>query len=114
MISFSFLVPLALTELFELSGAYLLGIRKKRDLLLILLVNMMTNPALSLCGILLYRVFPIDTVMGIVYWLLEPLIILFEGRMYQIFLGKEHPYCLSFILNMISITGGMLWNCFLR
>ncbi len=106
-----FLVPLFLTVVLEEAGAWLLGIRERKKLVLILLVNMITNPCLTLCGALLYRQFPMHVVRIIVYALLEPLIILAEGRIYQSYLEEEHPYRISFILNLISIGGGILWNC---
>jgi len=105
-----FLVPLFLTVAFEAGGAFLLGIRERKKLLLILLTNMLTNPCLTLCGALLYRHLPMPAVRLIVYALLEPLIILAEGRIYQSYLEEEHPYRISFILNVISIAGGILWN----
>ena len=104
-----FLVPLALTEVFELCGAYALGLRKKA-LLLVVLVNALTNPLLNLVIALLGPGLPGNGLKLLTYGILEPLVILAEGRIYQSCLEESHPYRISVILNMGSILGGLLWN----
>ena len=110
MNNFRFLVPLILTEILEGIGAVLLGIRGRKNLLLIFLANMITNPALTLCGALLYRRLSMNAVLAVIYLILEPLIILAEGKIYESYLEEKHPYRISFILNLISMIGGVLWN----
>ena len=50
-----FLRPLVLTLLFELTGAYLCGIRRRRCLGVVVLVNVITNPLLQIVSGLLSR-----------------------------------------------------------
>ena len=104
-----FLIPLFLTIVLEEAGAWMLGLRG-RQLLIVMLVNMITNPALHLIGILLSRFLSGDTVMGIVYFVLEPIVVLAEGKLYSLERNLPHPYRISLILNVISLTGGILWN----
>ena len=104
-----FLVPMALTAAFEVMTAFLLGIRRPRQLLLVAPVNVLTNPLLHLFAGLLYRVLPMAVIHVLIYAVFEPLVILLEGRIYQMGLDVSHPYRVSFIMNLVTVTGGLLW-----
>ena len=106
-----FLRPLVLTVMLECNGAYALGIRKPRELFLVVLVNAVTNPLLHVCAGLAGRVLSGTMLQILIYGLLEPLVILFEGWVYSKASEMPHPFRVSFILNMTSIAGGILWNC---
>lgn len=106
---FLFLVPMALTVVLEVLTAFLLGIRRPKQLLLVVLVNVLTNPLLHLFAGLLYRVLPMSVIHVLIYAVLEPLVILTEGRIYEMGLEVSHPYRVSFIMNLVTITGGLLW-----
>ena len=106
---FLFLVPMALTAVLEVLTAFLLGIRRPGQLRLVALVNVLTNPLLHLIAGLLYRVLPMTVIHVLIYAVLEPLVILLEGRIYQMGLDVSHPYRVSFIMNLVTVTGGLLW-----
>lgn len=105
------LICLSSTIMIELIMSLLLGIRNKKDILNIILVNIMTNPLVV--SILMYitynRLF--NTTISII--ILEILVILTEGFTYKKVLtfDKINPYVLSLILNISSyFIGGLLNN----
>ncbi len=105
------LICLISTIVIELIMSLLLGIRNKKDILNVILVNIMTNPLVV--SILMYitynRLF--NTTISII--ILEILVILTEGFTYKKVLtfDKINPYVLSLILNISSyFIGGLLNN----
>jgi len=104
-----FFKPLLLTILFESLAALILRIRDKKDLILIVLVNILTNPALVyICLVLMYYL-GIGKTYLITYIILEPIVIYVEYLMYRKYLNSNiNCLKLSIILNIISIIGGIL------
>lgn len=105
------LICLSSTIVIELIMSLLLGIRNKKDILNVILVNIMTNPLIV--SILMYitynRLF--NTTISII--ILEILVVLTEGFTYKKVLtfDKFNPYVLSLILNITSyFIGGLLNN----
>lgn len=104
------LICLISTIVIELIMSLLLGIRNKKDILNVILVNIMTNPLVV--SILMYitynRLF--NTTISII--ILEILVILTEGFTYKKVLtfDKINPYVLSLILNISSYFIGRLLN----
>lgn len=104
------LICLSSTIMIELIMSLLLGIRNKKDILNVILVNIMTNPLVV--SILMYitynRLF--NTTISII--ILEILVILTEGFTYKKVLtfDKINPYVLSLILNISSYFIGELLN----
>lgn len=104
------LICLSSTIMIELITSLLLGIRNKKDILNVILVNIMTNPLVV--SILMYitynRLF--NTTISII--MLEILVILTEGFTYKKVLtfDKINPYVLSLILNISSYFIGELLN----
>lgn len=105
------LICLSSTIVIELIMSLLLGIRNKKDILNVILVNIMTNPLIV--SILMYitynRLF--NTTISII--ILEILVVLTEGFTYKKVLtfDKINPYVLSLILNITSyFIGGLLNN----
>ena len=105
------LICLSSTIVIELIMSLLLGMRNKKDILNVILVNIMTNPLVV--SILMYitynRLF--NTTISII--ILEILVILTEGFAYKKVLtfDKINPYVLSLILNISSyFIGGLLNN----
>ncbi|CDA60755.1 putative uncharacterized protein [Clostridium sp. CAG:524] len=105
------LICLISTIVIEHIMSLLLGIRNKKDILNVILVNIMTNPLVV--SILMYitynRLF--NTTISII--ILEILVILTEGFAYKKVLtfDKINPYVLSLILNISSyFIGGLLNN----
>lgn len=105
------LICLSSTIVIELIMSLLLGIRNKKDILNVILVNIMTNPLIV--SIIMYitynRIF--NTTISII--ILEILVVLTEGFTYKKVLtfDKINPYVLSLILNISSyFIGGLLNN----
>lgn len=103
----SLALSLGLTLLLELPGAWLLGIRKKQDLLLVALVNIVTNPTV----VLILNLVRLQTLPP---WYLiaalELAAVAIEGFIYHKGLSRKgrNPFLLSVILNGISYFGGLL------
>lgn len=106
-----FLYPLTLTLIFELTTAYLTGVRSRRSFLIIFLANCLTNPLLTISISLL----PAKGVMRklIIYGIFEPIVVLSEFLIYRYDLEEDiQPFRLSLILNLVSVFGGLLWLSF--
>lgn len=104
------LICLSSTIVIELIMSLLLGIRNKKDILNVILVNIMTNPlVVSIHMYITYnRLF--NTTISII--ILEILVVLTEGFAYKKVLtfNKINPYILSLILNISSYFIGKLLN----
>ena len=108
-----FVKPLLLTLLFEAGAAWCLGMRNRKDLLLVVLVNILTNPPLVLLSNFLMYYLGIGRGQLITYLILEVLVVYIEYRIYKACLLSEFdPFELSLILNGISILGGLLCQLF--
>ena len=108
-----FIKPLFLTVLFECTAAYFYGIRNRKDQLLIVLVNVITNPVLVLFSLLLMYHLGIGKAYLITYLILEPIVVYVEYRFYhKHLLSKKDPLVLSVTLNVISIIGGIICRLF--
>ena len=104
------LICLSSTIMIELIMSLLLGIRNKKDILNVILVNIMTNPLVV--SILMYitynRLF--NTTITII--ILEIIVIITEVLTYKkvITFYKINPYVLSLILNISSYFIGRVLN----
>ena len=106
----SFGISLGLTLLIELSLAFLFRVRTKRGLLVVLLANVLTNPAVVFCCMALGPV--------LAKWylpfqlLLEILAVLAEWRVYRSFQkdlkAALPPFWLSLVLNACSYGTGLI------
>ena len=98
------------TIIIELLLALILGVRDKKDILNIILVNTMTNPLLvSLITYITYnRIF--NRTISIV--IMEILVVIIEGLTYKKILkfNKKNPYIISLILNASSFLIGEIIN----
>ncbi|MBQ6655640.1 MAG: hypothetical protein IJM79_08995 [Erysipelotrichaceae bacterium] len=110
MIWHNFVLPLALTILFECLACYLLGIRTPSDQLTVILANVITNPLLNLINYLMFHYGMSDGMRNaIIYAILEPLVVVAEALIYRYNLNKDvNHWLLSLIANILSITGGLL------
>ena len=101
----SFVLSLGLTLVFELTFALLWGLRR-RDLLLCLLVNVLTNPVV----VLLYLLFPHPAATAV--W--ECTAAAVEGWHYCRY-GQNirAPWLFSVLCNAISFSLGLVINHFL-
>jgi len=106
-----FVVALILTFIIELTVAFFLGIRCHKVFLLILLVNIFTNPPAVLLYWLGSLYFPKITDLGLQLGI-EFAVIIIEALIYHCFSTKKkwnltHPILLSIELNICSWSIGL-------
>lgn len=105
-------ISLLLTVLIEGLVAFLWGLRRKKDFRLVILVNVLTNPAAVLVY-WLYRVYFADTSL-LVQVLIEMVVVTVEALMYRSFAKDERflikrPVLLAIVANVLSWgIGGLL------
>ena len=100
-------ISLVLTLFFEVSFALRWGLRQKHDLIVVILVNLLTNPVV----VLLYYTFPQakDFVL-----LLEASAFLVEAVCYRFCsLTIKKPFLFSLCANLISYCAGCVINLLL-
>ena len=102
---------LILTIIIELIIGIILGVRDKKDLLNILLVNVITNPIVVSIPILIYLYYGYKYEIISLY-VLEILTVIVEGFIYSKTLKykKINPFLLSLLLNLSSYLIGELIN----
>ncbi len=96
-------VSLLLTLVFEILAARLMGVRHKRDLVTVGLINCATNPPL----VFLLSLIPFFGIYGIAQKLLlvlELLVTGIEGFVYRL-CALKRPFLLSLVLNIASYVG---------
>ena len=105
------IVCLVSTIIIELLIALLLKVRDKKDILNILLVNVMTNPLLVTITMYINILYGLKY-RNILIYPLEILVVLSEGFVYKKYLKykKINPYVLSLILNISSYLIGLIIN----
>lgn len=111
ILSLMFLRSLVLTIIIELILGLILGIRDKKDIINLILVNVITNPMVVMIQTLLLKYFGHNVeIIGII--ILEVLAVLVEGLIYKKVLKykKINPILLSLILNVTSFFIGELIN----
>ena len=108
---FYMLRGLICTLLIEICFSLLLGVRKKSDLLIVALVNLMTNPLVVSLGFTAGFFFG-STVRIICMVFLELSAFAAEGFVYKKTLDykKINPFLLSLLLNTASYLSGLLIN----
>ena len=105
-------ISLALTLVLETAFFLLTGKRNKNDLLLVILVNVITNPIVVLVYWIATRYTGWNT--GIVKIPLEVFAILTEGVYYRKYgRGFRQPYLFSVAANIFSFTAGIIIQRFL-
>ena len=104
------LISLSCTIVIEVSIAFILKYRGK-DLINVLLVNILTNPLLNSSIIAINYFYGLKT-RNICLFIFEILVVIVEGFIYQKYLEKRriNGYLLSFILNVASYGLGLLIN----
>ena len=102
---------LLLTIIIELIIALIIGIRDKKDIINVILVNVITNPIVVLLPIIIYIKFGY-TFEKISLYILEVLTVLLEGLIYKKVLKykKINSFLISLILNLASFLIGELLN----
>lgn len=108
---FGMLKCLICTIIIEIFVAFLIGIKNKKDLLNILLVNIVTNPIVSSIPVY-FNVFYNLKIRNISLIILEILTLFTEGVIYKKYLKykKINPFLISLILNLSSYLIGEIIN----
>lgn len=104
---------LVLTIIIELVLALILGVRDKKDIINVILVNIITNPIVVLVPILIYLKFG-NYYSKLTLFILEILTVIVEGLIYKKVLKykKINWFLLSLLLNISSFLIGELINYF--
>lgn len=99
------------TIIIELTVALILHVKNKKDLLNVILVNILTNPVVVLVPVLIYYKYGL-LAKNITLYSLEILAVLIEGFIYMRVLKykKINPYILSLLLNLSSYLIGEIIN----
>lgn len=107
MIALNFITALVLTEVIEISVAFLLGYRGKKFYAVLILINIITNPLLN-CILMILYYFNINSI--IITPVLEVLVIIAEWRFFKYVLGRnEKSYLfLSVLINLSSYIIGLI------
>lgn len=102
---------LLLTVAIEVFVGFLLKIKKRKDIITIIIVNVITNPIVVLVPLFIYYRFGHDYYL-ITLFLLEILTVIFEGFIYKIKLNYKrlNPFYISLLLNLSSYLIGELIN----
>ena len=110
LLPYTLISYLMLTIILELLLSIILGLRKK-DLVYVILVNILTNPLLNSITTFMYiKYLKNGYVISII--ILEILALLTEGLIYKrvLYYQKINPFVLSLILNIFSFLMGLLFN----
>lgn len=104
---------LAIVFVIELSLGVLLGAKTIRKIITMVLVNIITNPAVVLSGMCLTLFLSRWESIGIC--ILEVLVVVTEGFMFWKFktFDRKNPYLISLVLNVASFAVGEVINIFL-
>lgn len=111
LIPLSMLISLLLTLAFEILGAVILGVEKRRDLAVVALAQLATNPIVVITSLwfnLRYGLAGRTAALAV----LEPLAVISEAVIYKKALEycKIKPLMLSFLLNCFSFVAGEILN----
>ena len=101
-------VALVSTVIIEVISALLLKVRSKWDIILIVLINCVTNPLANLIMTIVYQLQLSDTIVYGSIFVIELMVVLSEGSFYKKVLDHKRiqPLILSLILNLLSFTLG--------
>lgn len=112
-IAIGFLAALIATIMVEVIISLLFGFRQRKALLVIVLVNLITNPALNAI-LLAINTYLQDQIAYIALPLLEMVVILIEGFLISHALNMKgaKPYVLSAVMNIASYGTYMIYMVF--
>ncbi|MGN1371814.1 MAG: hypothetical protein ACI4XM_06040 [Candidatus Coprovivens sp.] len=97
------------TILIEAIIGFIIGIRKKEDIIIVILVNILTNPLVtSIPTFILIEYGKLSRIISLI--ILEILTFIIEGFIYKktLYYKKANPYIISLILNICSYTLGLI------
>ncbi len=108
----SLIISLLLTLLLESIFAFVVGVRGKMDYLLLVLVNLLTNPLVVLLYSLSLLFIPFTGIW--VQLILEAMAVMTEGIYYKKYaISIKRPFLFSLCINGFSYGVGLLINYFL-
>lgn len=100
-------LSLALTLLFESFFFFIVGKRSKWDFLLLLLVNILTNPVVVMSWHLVRMYSKLNLILVIIF--LETAAVVVEGGFYRKYAETiKRPFCFSLAANACSFGAGKL------
>lgn len=103
-------ISLLLTLAFELFYSRLWGLREKRDVLLVILVNVLTNPVVVFV-VYYVRIRRLPVNYGIVTVVMEAFAVITEALIYQKYARTiDRPWLFSLSANAFSFAVGELIN----
>ena len=107
----SLLISLFLTIIIELTVSFIIGIKDKEDIKVVILVNICTNPIVVYIANCL-MLFTNDFIYNIGVAILEMLVVMVEFVLYKKYLkfDKVSPFAISLINNVISFSIGVIIN----
>ena len=105
----SLIISLILTLIIEVSISFIIGVRKKEDLKVVLWVNILTNPVvvyIANCVKLLNN----DLIYNIIVIIMEVIVIVVEFILYKKYLEYKGntPLLISSVNNIISFSLGII------
>ena len=102
-------LALVLTIIIESAVAWLFGLRSRRELLTIVLINVITNPLLNYL-IAVNNSFSLISQTNILIWCLEVIVVFTEWRLLVWVLrqNSKKMLLLSFVMNACSYGAGLL------
>ena len=108
----SLIISLFLTIVIELSISLTLGIRKKEDIYVVILVNICTNPVVVSIANYLILINSSELIYNIIVIVMEVTVVFVEYIMYKKYLKdyKKSPLLLSVINNCTSYLIGVIIN----
>ena len=108
----SLIISLFLTIVIELSISLILGIRKKEDIYIVILVNICTNPIVVTIANYLILIGINKLIYNIIVIIMEIAVVFAEYAMYKKYLKsyKKSPLLLSLINNSTSYLIGIIIN----
>ncbi len=106
----SLVLALLLTEAIEIPVCLLWGMRK-RDLLFVVLANLLTNPLVNVLYALAYLYTPVPRAVSIA--VLEIAAVVTEWLIYRSATDAKRPFPVSLTANAVSYGAGLLITTFL-
>ena len=109
--TFNYLLkPLLLTIIIESIVSYVLGMRNKKDYLLLILINIITNISINLLNYLsIYYLINNILRIFLIYIVCEIIVVLVEYRFYKYYLIEDMDcFRLSLFTNLFSLLGGII------
>lgn len=105
----SLIISLILTIIIELGVSILLGIRKKDDIYIVILVNICTNPVVVYIANCI-MLFNNDILYNVIVGVMEIIVVIVEYILYKKYLEhyKKSPFMLSLINNAVSFGIGLI------